>query len=229
VTRHQVKLFFSSTKSCLNALPCYFDVQNGSSNQWLAKSYFRTLKWLLYAHGPPCSENPSIEADKYFTLKSKGRFQWSRGLRRSSATARLLRLWVRLRPEAWIFFCCACYVLSGRGLCDELIPRPEESYRVWCVVVCDLETSWMRRPWPTGGCCTKKKLKEWNKFINFCWGLENLKTRLPVHLPWNMAFKTSRKLFRCGQVVVTLVQHVLSSVQTTFSMSSGCCPSTHIF
>jgi len=32
-------------------------------------------------------------------------------------------------------------VLSGRGLCDELISRPEDSYRLWCVVVCDLETS----------------------------------------------------------------------------------------
>jgi hypothetical protein len=32
-------------------------------------------------------------------------------------------------------------VLSGRGLCDELITRPEESYRLWCVAVCDLETS----------------------------------------------------------------------------------------
>jgi len=31
--------------------------------------------------------------------------------------------------------------LSGRGLCDELITRPEESYRLWYVVVCDLETS----------------------------------------------------------------------------------------
>jgi hypothetical protein len=30
-------------------------------------------------------------------------------------------------------------VLSGRGLCDELITRPEESYRLWCVVVCDAE------------------------------------------------------------------------------------------
>jgi len=28
-----------------------------------------------------------------------------------------------------------------RGLCDELITRPEESYRLWCVVVSDLETS----------------------------------------------------------------------------------------
>jgi hypothetical protein len=42
-------------------------------------------------------------------------------------------------------------VLSGRDLCDELITRPEESYRLWCVVVCDLETSWMRGSWSTGG------------------------------------------------------------------------------
>ena len=34
-------------------------------------------------------------------------------------------------------------MLSGRGLCDELITRPEESYRLCCVVVCDLETSRM--------------------------------------------------------------------------------------
>ena len=53
--------------------------------------------------------------------------------------------------------CPECCVLSGRGLCDELITRPEESYRMWCVVVCDLETSWMRRPWPNGGCCARNK------------------------------------------------------------------------
>ena len=53
--------------------------------------------------------------------------------------------------------CCECCVLSGRDLCDELITRPEEPYRLWCVVVCDLETSWMRRPWPTGGCCAETK------------------------------------------------------------------------
>jgi len=41
--------------------------------------------------------------------------------------------------------------LSGKGLCDELITRPEESYRLWCVVVCDLETSRRRRPWPVLG------------------------------------------------------------------------------
>jgi hypothetical protein len=37
-----------------------------------------------------------------------------------------------------MFVCC---VLSGRGLCDELITRPEESYRLWRVDVCDQETS----------------------------------------------------------------------------------------
>jgi len=45
--------------------------------------------------------------------------------------------------------CCECCVLS---ICDEVIRRPEESYRLWCVV-CDLgkQTSWMTRPRPTMG------------------------------------------------------------------------------
>ena len=48
-------------------------------------------------------------------------------------------------------------MLSGGGLFDELAPRPGKSYRLWCVVVCDLETSRMRRPWPTGDCRAKNK------------------------------------------------------------------------
>ena len=51
-------------------------------------------------------------------------------------------------PTGGMDVCCECCVLSGKSLCDELITRPEESYRLWCVVVCDLETSRMRRPWP---------------------------------------------------------------------------------
>jgi len=39
---------------------------------------------------------------------------------------------------ACMFVCYECCVLSGRGPCDELITRPEGSYRLWCVVVCDL-------------------------------------------------------------------------------------------
>jgi hypothetical protein len=43
-----------------------------------------------------------------------------------------------------MFVCCVYCVLSGRGLCDELVTRPEESYRLWLVVVCDHETSWYK-------------------------------------------------------------------------------------
>jgi hypothetical protein len=59
-------------------------------------------------------------------------------------------------------FCCERCVLLGRGLCVGLITGPEESYRLWCVVVCDLETSWMRRPWPNGGLSRSKKEKSWD-------------------------------------------------------------------
>jgi len=69
------------------------------------------------------------------------RSQWPCGLRHRCAAARLLRLLVRIPPRAWMSVCCECRVFSGRGLCDELITRPEESYRLCCVVECDLETS----------------------------------------------------------------------------------------
>ena len=40
----------------------------------------------------------------------------------------------------WMSVCCECCLL-GRGLCDELIIRPEVSHRLWCVVVYVVETS----------------------------------------------------------------------------------------
>jgi hypothetical protein len=50
---------------------------------------------------------------------------------------------------------CLLWVLclSGRGLCDEPITRPEESYRLWRVVVCDQEASKTRRLKPATGLC----------------------------------------------------------------------------
>ena len=42
-------------------------------------------------------------------------------------------------------------MFSWRGLCDELITHPEESYRICYVAVCDLETSRIRTPWPALG------------------------------------------------------------------------------
>ena len=100
---------------------------------------------------------PSRLVQKSEVTTDKAGPQWPRCLRRRSAAACLLRLRVRIPSESWMFVCFACCVFLGKGLCDELITRPEESYRLWWVCVCDLrvETSWMRRPWPTGGYCSK--------------------------------------------------------------------------
>ena len=96
-------------------------------------------------------------------ITSTGRSQWSHGLRRRSMAPRLLRSWVRIPPGTWMSVCCECCVLSGRGLCDELITRPEESYRLWCVDVWDLEKNnpreWGWRPRPTEGLSRQEKRK----------------------------------------------------------------------
>jgi hypothetical protein len=74
------------------------------------------------------------------------RFQRPRGLRPGFAATRLLRLWFRIPPGEWMSVCCEYFVLSGRGLCEERITRAAESCQLCCVVVCDLETSRIRRP-----------------------------------------------------------------------------------
>ena len=56
-------------------------------------------------------------------------------------------------------------MLSSRGLCYELITRPEESYRLWCVVMCNLETSRMRKPRPALGRSAIKKIIVYVLFV----------------------------------------------------------------
>ena len=101
---------------------------------------------------------------------SQRQSQWPRGLRRRSVASLLLRSWIRIPPGAWMFASCeCCCVLSGRGLCDELITRPEESYRLWCVIVCDLETSRTRKPWPALGRSVTAKKKKKSVNTNIYW------------------------------------------------------------
>jgi hypothetical protein len=57
-------------------------------------------------------------------------------------------------PAGGVDVSCNCCVLSGRGPCVGVTNRPEESYRLWCVVVCDRVVLIMR-PWPTRGCCSR--------------------------------------------------------------------------
>jgi len=54
-------------------------------------------------------------------------------------------------PTGDMDVCCGYCVLSGKGLCDGLITHPEESYRLWRVVVCDQETSYASRRKPARG------------------------------------------------------------------------------
>jgi hypothetical protein len=59
----------------------------------------------------------------YHHVTTVCRSHWPRDLSRSSTVARLLRSRFRIPPGSWMFVCCECCVLSGRGLCDELITR----------------------------------------------------------------------------------------------------------
>ena len=57
-----------------------------------------------------------------------------------------------------VLLLCFCCVLLGSGLCNRLITRPEEFYRLGvCLVVCDLETSQTRRPALDLGFALEKK------------------------------------------------------------------------
>jgi len=58
---------------------------------------------------------------------------------KASVCGRLPAEIVDSNPTGGMDVCCECYVLSRRGLYDELITRPEEYHRLWRVVVCDLE------------------------------------------------------------------------------------------
>ena len=75
-----------------------------------------------------------------------------------------LGLRVRIQPRSWMSVSCVCCVLSGRGLDDGSITRPEESYRVWCE--CDLATSKMRRP---KGFCAMKRKKDYSSSYTNDW------------------------------------------------------------
>ena len=113
---------------------------------------FRLRPLIRVSHYLPLQKQfTSVNTTLYSVRIRLCRSQWPCGLRGRSSAARLLRWWVRIPPGAWMFVCCECCVLSGRGLCDGLITRPEESYRLWRVVFRDQETSKTRRLKPATG------------------------------------------------------------------------------
>ena len=75
----------------------------------------------------PEGKRPFGRSTRRWGGKLKAIFEKYGGLRRRSAAAHLLVFRVRIPREAWMSVSCGCCVLSGRGLCDGLITRPEES------------------------------------------------------------------------------------------------------
>jgi hypothetical protein len=84
---------------------------------------------------------PYIEVSKEFggILRYKegaadpsGRVVWGVGLRPSACWDRGFEF-----HRGHGCLSCTMFVLSGRGLCNRPIPRPEESYRLWCVLEYD--------------------------------------------------------------------------------------------
>jgi len=62
-------------------------------------------------------------------IHENDRSLWPHCLRRDKG----LLVWIPL--GTWMSVSSGCSLLSSRSLCVELIIRPEESYRVWCVGV----------------------------------------------------------------------------------------------
>ena len=150
------KLLFTSTVLELLDTPLYIP------NCSIKMHYGRFIASILALTSNACAVYPSCTfANSLYFGQVFGYWpiQRSRALMRGFAAARMPGLRVRIPPGALMSVSCDCCVVSGRSLCDGPIPSPEESYRLWCFVVCDLETSKIRRQWPTRGCPTIKKIR----------------------------------------------------------------------
>jgi hypothetical protein len=84
------------------------------------------------------------------------RLRWARGLRRGSADARLLGLWVRIPPRTWVS------VSLNVVCCQEEVSATGWSLVQRSPTECDMSeydhvASIMRRSWPTGESCAMQR------------------------------------------------------------------------
>jgi hypothetical protein len=101
--------------------------------------------------------------------------------------------------------CMLCVLCVVRSLCDELITRPEEPYQLWCVIVCDTETSRMRRPWSTGGWGwgSRQKQKKTNQLLRLYtveWRMDMYKALAISHNDRGNPTLSVKTLSRCQSV-----------------------------
>ena len=81
--------------------------------------------------------------------------------------------------EAWMFVCCGCCVLSGRGLFFGLITRPEESYRFFCNHQSDYKVFYKLMFWLAGSLTCR--------LPNMMWSPPARKSRRSVRIDCCMA------------------------------------------
>ena len=85
-----------------------------------------------------CLETPPPRTVRVQQAFEQNRFLWTLYLREQGCEDPWVLFEAKSIPPAnslgntaciiWVFFCSKCCVLSGRGLCDEPITRPEKSY-----------------------------------------------------------------------------------------------------
>jgi hypothetical protein len=171
---HNISHYFPSqpTRTLrINLSDCTcFDRRLGSLSGQLHVSCTLEAKWKKYEAGNPAPSRAEVKSELIYKSSALGSLTRANLLwftllyvtlaapSKASVCGRSPSHILGPHPTGGMDVCCDCCVLSGRGLCDELITRPEESYRLWCVVMCDLDTSWMRRLWLTAGCRAKNKL-----------------------------------------------------------------------
>jgi len=120
---------------------------------WLADGLSASQEWLCFKESVRIDVQKGLQLVLYSCV-FKNRFQCPRGIRRGSAAARLLGLWVRIPPRACMPVSFEYCFLSGRGICVGLITRPEEPYMsVLCPTYRKGEASIMWRPRSSRGCC----------------------------------------------------------------------------
>jgi hypothetical protein len=136
------------------------------------------------------------------------RSRWPHGLRRGSAAAHLLELWVRIPPGASMYLCLVSVVCC----------QVEVSASGWSLVQrnptdCglseyDREASILKRSWPTRACFTKKT-----------WSLRNLWGRNVSWPSWETPWESC---VAAKPVISVAVQFVNSR-----GVNTGCCYCKH--
>jgi hypothetical protein len=105
------------------------------------------------------------------------------------------------------FFSCTVFVLSGRGLCDGPIPRPEESYRLWSVSDCDQVKINPRHLLWTG-----RRGKDYKQTMPIKWRFDDLSHLLSTAPDWTVSKLTSH----CASK--SLIHHERQSVLSWLSV-----------